>query len=229
MRRAASILCSSRVASSRQDAEARRTRAPERRPRRRPRQRRRSSATGGCTEVKRRPRARTEARSAEGAARPREDLQARLQDELRLVHGHARPRVGPGDRRVARLAREGGLLRRHRLPPDRAGLRDPGRRPDADRRRAAPATRRSTHPPADARYVKGVVAMAKTAGRGAGDVGEPVLRRHGGRRRPAAGLRDRRQGDGGHRRVERIGKLGDPADGAADAAGRDRSVTVEEQ
>ena len=80
---------------------------------------------------------------AEGAARSREDLQARLQDELRLVHGHARSREGARHVGLARLAREVGLLRRHDLPPHRPRLRDPGRRPDPDREAAGPATRRS--------------------------------------------------------------------------------------
>ena len=60
-----------------------------------------------------------------------------VRDELRLVHGHARPRARAEDDGLARRAREGRLLRRHDLPPHRPGLRDPGRRPDADRHRRA--------------------------------------------------------------------------------------------
>ncbi len=47
--------------------------------------------------------------------------------------------------------------------------------------------------------------MAKSPGRGAGHVGQPVLRRHRRGRRPAARLRDRRRGDGrhGHGRADR--------------------------
>ena len=62
---------------------------------------------------------------------------ARLRDELRRLHGHARPEGVAERDRLARLAREARLLRRHVLPPDRPGLRDPGRRPDRYRHRRA--------------------------------------------------------------------------------------------
>ena len=75
---------------------------------------------------------------------PAKTLRADVRDELRLVHGHARPGARAEDGRVARRARGGRLLRRHDLPSRRPGLRDPGRRPDAVGRGRARATRRST-------------------------------------------------------------------------------------
>ena len=111
------------------------------------RPRRTSTATvgaDGCSDVTVPDGARGRRRDgAEGAPRSREDVQARVQDQLRLVHGHARPGQGARHDGLARLAREGRLLRRHDLPPDRAGLRDPGRRSDADGQRRARATRPS--------------------------------------------------------------------------------------
>ena len=59
------------------------------------------------------------------------------------------------------VALSGRLLRQHDVPPHRAGLRDPGRRPDAIRGPAAPATKTRTCLRPVAAYVKGVVAMAK--------------------------------------------------------------------
>ena len=99
-----------------------------------------------------------EAREPEAAEAPAErarrveDVHADVRHELRIVHHHARSRAGSEDRRLPRSARERGLLRRHDLPPRRAGLRDPGRRPDAvrwrwtwllDRRRPGVRTRRT--------------------------------------------------------------------------------------
>ena len=171
-----------------------------------------AAAADGCTDVAAPAAARGRRRhGAEGAPRPREDLQPRLQDELRLVHGHARPRDGAGDRGVARLAREVGLLRRHDLPPDRPGLRDPGRRPDpvGERRPRLPdgrsasrgrdATRR-----ASSRWRRRGAEPAGTAGSqffvvtGA-DVGLPARLRHRRQRHE----RDRRRR--AHRRARRPG------------------------
>ena len=99
---------------------------------------------------------RTAAREDGGATAPTErldpeqTLHADVPDELRRLHGHPRPGSSRRARGLARLARARRLLRRHDLPPHRARLRDPGRRPDAawlgrpgllDRRRAASRTR----------------------------------------------------------------------------------------
>ena len=94
----------------------------------------RSSASGGCTDVEA-----PAARKDGGAKAPKQRLDPEKTYKLVFKTNCGSFTVtldlelSAGDRRVARLAREGGLLRRHRLPPDRAGLRDPGRRPDADR------------------------------------------------------------------------------------------------
>ena len=60
-------------------------------------------------------------------------------------------------------------------------------------------------PPSNTQYTRGTVAMAKTAGRATGPLRKPVLRRHRGRRRPAARLRAARQGElgRGRRRSDR--------------------------
>ena len=120
------------------------------------------------------------------------------------------------------VPRRAGLLRRHGLPPHRPGLRHPGRRPDpVGQRRAGlldrrPAGRRTP------RYVKGVVAMAKTAGGAGRHVGQPVLRRHRRRRRPAARLRGRRRGHRGARRRRADRHARRPGDRAAAPADRHR-------
>ena len=117
----------------------------------------------------------------------------------------------PGDGRLARLARRGGVLRRHDLPPHRPGLRDPGRRPDAERDRRARATRRSTRrrPTRPTRRAWSRWRRRRRAGR---HVRQPVLRRHRRRRRPAARLRDRRHGDGrASTSSSGSAQLGDPA------------------
>ena len=79
-------------------------------------------------------------------------------------------------------------------------------------------------PPEDLTYTKGVVAMAKTADRPGGHVGQPVLRRDGRGRRAAARVRAARQGHQGpggrrqdRRRRRRPGRgahraRGDPPD-----------------
>ena len=79
---------------------------------------------------------------------------------------------------LVKLAQER-LLRRHDLPPHRARLRHPGRRPDADRHGRARATSTVDKPPADCDATRtGVVAMAKTRRRAARHLRQPVLRRH---------------------------------------------------
>ena len=83
------------------------------------------------------------------------------------------------------LARNG-LLRRHRLPPDRARLRDPGRRPDGHRQRRPGLLRRVDKPPADTVYTRGVVAMAKTGDEPPGTAGSQFYVVTGAGRRPAA-------------------------------------------
>ena len=109
---------------------------------------------------------------AEGAARPGEDLQARLRDELRLVHGHARPQAqAPATAASLVSLAKAGFYDDTDLPPHRARLRDPGRRPDAGRAAVGPGYQTVDPPPADATYTKGVVAMAKTGAEAAGTSG----------------------------------------------------------
>ena len=148
----------------------------------------RGGRADGCSDVTV-PEAREDggATAAEGAPRSREDLQARLQDQLRLVHGHARPGQGAGHGGLARLAREGRVLRQHDLPPHRARLRDPGRRSDAVRNAAGPGYQTVDPPPADASYDQGRRRDGEDGRRGARDDREPVLRRQ--RRRYAARFR----------------------------------------
>ena len=85
-----------------------------------------------------------------------------LRDELRRLHDPARPEDVAADGRLVRVAGEERLLRRHRLPPDRARLRDPGRRPDRDRHRRAGLLDARRPPPDDASTRRASVAMAKT-------------------------------------------------------------------
>ena len=79
-------------------------------------------------------------------ARSGAHVDADVRHHVWFVRRDARPRRGARDDSVAGRAGRGGVLRRHRVPPDRAGLRRPGRRPDRhrqgrtrlpDRRRAA--------------------------------------------------------------------------------------------
>ena len=94
--------------------------------------------------------------------------------------------------------------------PTQSGSGGPGLLDRRRRRRRAPATS------------KGVVAMAKTAGGAGRHVGEPVLRRHRRRHRPAARLRDRRRGHRGPRRRRADRHARRPGDGAAAPADRHR-------
>ena len=119
---------------------------------------------------------------------------------------------------VVRLAREPGLLRRHRLPPDRAGLRDPGRRPDRDRHRRARLL--------DGRHAAGGRDRTRTAwsrwrSRGssrAGTAGSQFFVVTADGRRAPARLRDHRQRrPKGLDVVDAIGQFGDPADPAGTA------------
>ncbi len=97
------------------------------------------------------------------------------------------------------------------LPPDRPRLRDPGRRPDPDWKR-----RPGLHD-------GGQASRRRELREGRGRDGEerrgaarhrrqPVLRRHGRRRRPAPGLRRRRHGDerDRHRRADRQARRSRP-------------------
>ena len=80
------------------------------------------------------------------------------------------------------LARER-LLRRHDLPPGRARLRDPGRRPDRHRQRR-PRLQDRRRAARDAAYTEGRRRDGEERGTEApGTAGQPVLRRHGRRRR----------------------------------------------
>ena len=106
----------------------------------------------------------TRGRQREGphrAARPREDVSAHGQDELRHVHDHARPGAVSHDRRIARFPRAGRVLRQHDLSSDRPRIRDPGGDPTQSGS-GGPGYQTRDVPPGDASYVKGVVAMAKT-------------------------------------------------------------------
>ena len=169
-----------------------------------------SRATSTC---RRTTRANAEAQPTR-AARRREDVRSdRLETNCGALHDPARPeaRRRTRPRRSSSLGRER-LLRRHHLPPDRARLRDPGRRPDRERARGGPgyttvdtaAERRAVH----ARRRRDGEVGRRAAGHGR----QPVLRRHRRGRGPAARLRDRRQG---HRRASTSssgsGKLGDAA------------------
>ena len=87
------------------------------------------------------------------------------------------------------------VLQRDDLPPDRPRLRDPGRRPDRHAAAAAPATRPSTSrrrapptPSASSRW-------RRPAQQPAGTAGSQFFVVTGAERRPAARLRDHRQGD----------------------------------
>ena len=66
---------------------------------------------------------------------------------------------------------DAGVLRRHDLPPHRARLRDPGRRPGRRRHRRPGLLRRGGAARATSTYTKGVVAMAKTGTEPAGTSG----------------------------------------------------------
>ena len=64
------------------------------------------------------------------------------EDQLRRLHDRARHRARPEDHLVVRGAGRAGPLRRHPDPPDRARLRDPGRRPQRRRHRRPRLLRR---------------------------------------------------------------------------------------
>ena len=147
MRRTAVDSRFSRSRCSRPDAAARRTRAPARRPRRRHEATTttRSSASGGCTEVEA-----PAARKDGGATEPKERLDPEKTYELVFKTNCGSFTVtldlesAPATAASLVSLAKAGFFDDTDLPPDRAGLRDPGRRPDPDRREAAPATRRST-------------------------------------------------------------------------------------
>ena len=84
------------------------------------------------------------AKKPTGSLDPGKTYRAVLKTSCGDITIAARPEDLAEDGRLVRLARQAGLLRRHRLPPHRAGLRDPGRRPDRPAAPAAPATRCAT-------------------------------------------------------------------------------------
>ena len=107
------------------------------------------------------------ARSATAARRsPTEPLSGDYEVTFETNCGSFTVDMDEDDRRpergVVRAARRQRLLRGHLLPPDRAGLRDPGRRPDRHRH-GRPRLHDADAPPADAQYPKYTVAMAKGA------------------------------------------------------------------
>ena len=116
------------------------------------------------------------------AARRVEDLRGHDRDELRQLHDHARPgAVAEDDRVVRRRSSKQGYFDDtvfHRIVP---GFVIQGGDPTATGS-GGPGYSTVDTPPADATYTHGVVAMAKTRGRGAGHGGQPVLRRDRDRR-----------------------------------------------
>ena len=181
-----------------------------------------TESAGGCRRSRPRPpKPRRRAGQAEGEARRRRRPTASGHDELRRVHDRARPEAVAERRGLARLAGEREVLRRHDLPPDRPGLRDPGRRPDRHRqrrsrlldRRQAAVRRRATRR-ASSRW-------PRPADEPAGTAGSQFYVVTGDGRRPAARLRDRRQGRRGRRR-RRPDRPARRPERAAHADGRDR-------
>src|SRR5947209_8770862 len=129
----------------------------------------------------------------------REGDRRHLHGEGRRDHHRALPRRRTQDRRQLRPAGQEGLLQQTDLPPGRAGLRRPGRRPQGQRHRGT-----GVH---DQGRVQRAQARARHGGDGALDRprlgGQPVL--HLPRpgllpRREVHGLRPRDQGDGRRRR-----------------------------
>ena len=126
-------------------------------------------------------------------------------------------------RGLVRLARAQGVLRQDDLPPHRPRLHHPGRRPDRHR-----PGRARVHDARPAACLDALHARCRRDGEDAARAGrderQPVLRRHGAGRRPAARLRRRsaRSSSGlARRRPDRQARR--PGDGAADAGGRDRA------
>ncbi len=66
-----------------------------------------------------------------------EDLRRHRRHERGVVPDHPRSRGRTRDRQQLRVPRPGRLLRRPHVPPDREGLRGPGRRPERQRDRRA--------------------------------------------------------------------------------------------
>ena len=194
-----------------------------RRPRRpRSRQRRATEAAprGAVTPSSRR----RGPRDAEGADRAPErgpDLPRGRLDQLRRLHDHARSEGVAEDDGVVRSTRAQGLLRRHRLPPDRARLRDPGRRSDGDGHRRARLPDRRHAGPVDAVHARDG-RDGEGRRRAARHVRQPVLRRHRRRRRASSRLRRDRQGDRRPRRGVAHRPPRRSGDRDADAAGRRR-------
>ena len=84
---------------------------------------------------------RRQARQAQGEALEVQDLRRDGLDELRRLRDHARRQARPDHRRQLQVPGRQEVLRRPDVPPDRPGLRDPGRRPGGRRLAAGRATR----------------------------------------------------------------------------------------
>ena len=97
---------------------------------------------------------RSRRREGDGRHRGREDQRGHLLDR-------ARPTGLAAHRRIVRAAGAEGVLQRDDLPPDRAGLRDPGWRPDGTGS-GGPGYSTDDAVPAKTTYLHGTVAMAKT-------------------------------------------------------------------
>ena len=183
--------------ASRSRAAAARPTTAEPRPRRDHRDDRRRDGADGCTERRRRRRrARTAARRRRrsGSTR-RRPTSSSFETNCGTFTVTLDLEQAPATAARSSRSREAGFFDDtifHRIVP---GFVIQGGDPTQSGSGRARATRRSTRRRPTPRTSKGVVAMAKTERRARRDVGEPVLRRHRRRRRPAAGLRDRRHGD----------------------------------
>ena len=161
---------------------------------------------------------------AEGQARPEQDLRrSTVQTNCGDFTIPLDLKNSPNTAAVVRGAGAEGLLRRHDLPPHRARLRDPGRRPDRQRHRRPRLLSTVDKPPRDAAYTAGVVAMAKTGNEPAGTAGSQFFVVTAPDARPAARLRAARQGHEGHGRGagdRQARRPGEPTGTGTPAAGR---------
>ena len=155
-----------------------------------------AGASGGCKAVKA-----PAARPDGGAKKPRRELDATKRYDLTLdtscgqIDIRLDQRTSPATAAsVASLARSG-FYDQHGLPPDRARLRDPGRRPHRHGHRRTGIQ----HPRyASAEHVlpEGHGGHGQDRSRAARNLRQPVLHRHRRRRRAAARLRRGREGGG---------------------------------
>ena len=122
---------------------------------------------------------------------------------------------------VVREPRPARVLRQHGLPPDRAGLRDPGRRPDRHGHAAARATRRSTRRRRARATRTASSRWRRRRSEAPGTAGSQFFVVTVGERGPPARLRDHRQGDEGPR-CRRPDRPARRRAAAADADRRDR-------